>query len=279
MTAIGIIGDVPPWSSRAAALGKQLPIHYAYQLQGASAFVHAQGQHVESPLTPLATLEQLAGKSDALILTVPEAMPGDALVYGELAASALSFRKPLHIERAFALGHNAIRQLYEQARHCGTPLHMSSPLRYAPAYMEADRMGIETIVSLGPGKQLSCTLAQIEPILLMMGTEARRIMAYGTPAYPAWLIEFTGARQATIYLCGQGAEYQLTVNHRSGRNVMLKPGDGYEAEFFRQLLQFLETGKAVAASEEAITALALHDFSLKAVKKPYQWLELTLDGH
>jgi len=277
MKSIGLIGyfldewhaeHYPEWIEQAT--NGRMKVNYAFGLVDSETGMTNKMWSDKKKIQLLNSIEQLVELSDYLLVLAPDHPEH----HEKLAALPLQSGKPTFVDKTLALERAAAIQMFELADQHGTPLYSSSALRFAREYANADRIGIETITSLGPGKYDNYAIHQIEPIVSLMGTEARRVMFVGTPGYPSLLIEFTGGRQAMINHFGWECPFLLAVNHRSGDSAILKPESDYFAEFIRNFTQFFESGKPTVSREETLAIITLIEYGLKALKKPFQWTEL-----
>lgn len=183
-------------------------------------------------------------------------------------------RKPTYIDKTFAPDRKTALALFELARNHGTPVYSSSALRFAKEYTEADRQGIETICSIGPGKFDNYSIHQIEPIIALMGGVAQRIMWIGTPNSPALLIRFEDGRQATLHQLGWDCPFSLTASYAAGHAKVIKPDSDYFRAFMKSMLAFFETGEPNVAEMETVAIVTIIEYGFKASETPYQWVEL-----
>ncbi len=216
------------------------------------------------------TIEEVIAQSDYLIVLSPD----NPEQHEALAKLPLASGKPTYIDKTFAPGRAAALRLFEQAAQHDTPLYSSSALRYADEYGDVERAGIQVISSLGPGSFENYSIHQIEPIVALMGTDAKRVMFVGTEAAPSLLIEFAGGRQATIQQPGAGCPFMMAVNYESGTCSVVQPASDYFRSFIRDLVTFFETGRASVAPAETIAIMSIIENGLIAAKQPYRWIDL-----
>ncbi len=157
------------------------------------------------------TVEEVVAESDYLIVLSPD-NPEHHEALAQLPLASGSRRTST---RPLPGSGDGVAPVRARGRY-GTPMYSSSALRFATEYREAKRSGIETICSWGPGMFENYSIHQIEPIVSLMGTEAKRIMFIGTGIAPALLIEFKDGRQATMHHLGGDCPFTTAVAYDSG---------------------------------------------------------------
>ena len=70
----------------------------------------------------------------------------------------------------------------------------TSALRFSTELRDVPREGIRTIQSRGGGVYQIYAIHQLEMIVVLMGTAAKRVMAIGTEESPQLIVEFEGGR-------------------------------------------------------------------------------------
>lgn len=262
----------PAWIRDAA--GGAMEVAFAYGMKDAGHGLSNKEWCAKNGVTPCGTIEEVVARSDYLIVLSPD----NPEQHEALAELPLASGKPTYIDKTFAPDRAAALRLFERAARHRTPLYSSSALRYAAEYAEVEREGIQVISSWGPGLLENYSIHQIEPIVALMGTEAKRVMYTGTAAAPALLIEFSGGRQATIQQPGPGCPFTMAVNYASGACRVVHPASDFFQSFIRDLARFFETGEAAVPPAETIAVISIIENGLIAAKQPYQWIELPESG-
>ncbi|WP_339323527.1 hypothetical protein [Paenibacillus sp. FSL W8-0194] len=262
----------PAWIRDAA--GGAMEVAFAYGMKDAEHGLSNKEWCAKNGVTPCGTIEEVVARSDYLIVLSPD----NPEQHEALAELPLASGKPTYIDKTFAPDRAAALRLFERAARHRTPLYSSSALRYAAEYAEVEREGIQVISSWGPGLLENYSIHQIEPIVALMGTEAKRVMFTGTEAAPALLVEFSGGRQATIQQPGPGCPFMMAVNYASGACRVVQPASDFFQSFIRDLARFFETGEAAVPPAETIAVISIIENGLIATKQPYQWIELPENG-
>jgi hypothetical protein len=258
----------PEWIEQAS--GGSMKVVYAYgKIDSPSGTPNAEWCSARG-IELLGSIEEVVEKSDYLIVLSPD----HPEFHEELSQLPLRSRKPTYVDKTFAPDRKTALALFDLARQHGTPMYSSSALRYAAEYVEADREGIETIASIGPGKFENYSIHQIEPIISLMGSSPKRLMSIGTANSPGLLIEFADGRQAEIRHFGWECPFSMAVNYSSGHAKLMKVETDYFASFTRNMITFFETGKPMVDETETVAIITIIEYGLKALQKPFEWLEI-----
>ncbi len=258
----------PGWIEEAS--GGKMKVSYAYgKIDSPNGLSNAEWCDRKG-IQLLGSIEEVVDASDYLIVLAPD----HPEFHEELSQLPLQSGKPTYIDKTFAPDRKTALVLFDLAHQYGTPMYSCSALRFASEYVEADRQGIETIASIGPGKFENYSIHQIEPIISMMGSSPKRVMSIGTANSPALLVEFANGRQAEIRHFGWDCPFSMAVNYSSGHSKMIKVDSDFFASFTKNLILFFETGKPIVEPNETIAIITIIEFGLKAAETPYQWVEL-----
>ncbi|WP_123040330.1 hypothetical protein [Cohnella candidum] len=218
----------------------------------------------------LGSIEAVVAKSDYLIVLSPD----HPEFHAELSDLPLKSGKPTYVDKTFAPDRETAVALFELARAHSTPMYSSSAMRFAAEYENAEREGIVSIASWGPGSFENYSIHQIEPIVSLMGSRPQRIMSIGTDANPAMLIGFDGGKQATLHHFGWDCPFRMAVGYETGKTLAIVPESDYFSMFIRRLIEFFETGKPKVEERQTVDIIALIEYGRKAAAAPYEWVEL-----
>lgn len=218
----------------------------------------------------LGSIEAVVAQSDYLIVLSPD----HPEFHAELCDLPLKSGKPTYVDKTFAPDRETAVALFDLARRHGTPMYSSSAMRFAAEYENADREGIVSIASWGPGSFENYSIHQIEPIVSLMGSRPRRIMSIGTAANPAMLIGFEGGKQATLHHFGWDCPFRTAVGYETGKTLTIAPESDFFSVFIRRLIEFFETGTPMVDERQTVDIISLIEFGRKAAAAPYEWVEL-----
>jgi hypothetical protein len=258
----------PDWIDQAA--GGRMKVAYAYGKIDSPNGVSNAEWCGKRGIELLSSIEEVVEKSDYLIVLSPD----NPEFHEELSELPLQSGKPTYIDKTFAPDRAAALRLFAKSEEHGTPMYSSSALRFATEYVEADRNGIDTISSIGPGRYDNYSIHQIEPIVSLMGSRAERVMFTGTKQSPALIIGFEDGRQASIRHFGGDCPFSMAVGYGPDRSIMLKPESDFFALFIQNMIAFFETGRPAVAPAETLAIITIIEYGFKAAEKPFEWVEL-----
>jgi hypothetical protein len=258
----------PEWIE--AASGGRVKVAYAYGKIDSPSGMSNSEWCGKKGIELLGSIEEVVERSDYLIVLSPDHPEW----HEELSQLPLRSGKPTYIDKTFAPDRKTALALFELSHKYGTPMYSSSALRFAAEYAGADRQGIETIASVGPGKFENYSIHQIEPVISLMGSGAARVMSIGTANSPALLIEFEGGRQAEIRHFGWECPFSMMINDKAGQTKIVKVESDFFASFVQSLMQFFETGVPAVDEAETVAIITIIEYGIKAAATPFQWVEL-----
>jgi len=258
----------PEWIAKAS--DGRMRVAYATALKDADNGLSNRAWCDKNEVQWLDSIEAVVEKSDCLVVLSPD----HPEQHERLAELPLMSGKPVYVDKTFAPDRATAIRMFERAERHGTPMYSTSALRYAEEYVQSAKDGIAVIHSVGPGKYDNYSIHQIEPIVSLMGPDARRVMAIGNEASPALLYEFSDGRQASIRHFGWECPFTLTVQYDSGHAAVLTPKSDFFAPFIRDLVRFFETGQPTVDPRETIAVITMIEYGLRALQNPYQWVDL-----
>ena len=262
----------PEWIRNATNGAMQ--VAYAYGLKDSDTGLSNAEWCEKNGVTLLDSIEAVVEQSDYLVVLSPDYPE----FHEQLAQIPLQSGKPTYIDKTFAPDRSTAERLFERAAQYGTPLYSSSALRFATEYVEADREGIHTICSIGPGRFENYSIHQIEPIVSLMGSNVTQVMSVGSSETPALIIRFGDGRQAIIHQFDGDVPFSMTMQYSSNRCKQLKFESNFFQSFIHDLVHFFETGKPTVHSAETIAVISIIQYGLEAMKKPYQWVSVPSVG-
>ncbi|QJD86046.1 hypothetical protein [Cohnella herbarum] len=263
--------NLPGWIAEATNDGMQ--VKFAYGLidspHGLSNAEWCRKHGIEL----LDSIEEVVERSDYLAVLSPD----HPEFHERLAALPLQSAKPTFVDKTFAPDRAAAIRLFDAASRSGTPLFSSSALRFASEYTdELNRSGgrrIDTLCSQGPGQFGNYAIHQIEPIVSIMGADARRVQFIGTERTPALVIEYSDGRRATMHHL-EGSPFRLTYQYEEGVALQATAEADFFAPFVRSLVRFFQTGQSPVDPAETIAVITIIEYARKAAASPGMWLEL-----
>ena len=219
----------------------------------------------------VSTIEEVIEQSDYLMVL----SPSHPEPHEELSRLALSSGKPVYIDKTFAPDLSAAKRMFDLAEANNTPCCSSSALAFVSEYEVFDKTRIQTISSKGGGGYKVYTIHQFEPVVALMNEKPARIMATGTEAFPAFLIEFEDGRLAKTeqYM---NAPFEIYAGYEDGSHeVALVESDLFK-NFILRVIEFFETGRLVAEKWQTLSVINLLNGATKAKETPFTWVDVRI---
>lgn len=217
----------------------------------------------------LDTMEEVIEKSDCLIVLSPD----NPEMHEELCRLPLQSGKLTYVDKTFAPDKESALRIFANADAHGTKCFSSSALRYASELDEIDTSSIVKIYSEGPGRLEIYVIHQLEPIMRLMKSRAKRLMFTGTPDFPSMIVEFEDGRLAELHLA-KGMKFRITVCDAENRGKEYVVESDYFRLFLQSVLRFFDTGVVPVPHEQTVDVMAVRAAAMAASTKPYQWFDL-----
>lgn len=219
----------------------------------------------------LSTIDKVIEKADCLIVLSPDYPER----HPELCDKPLRSGKRVYVDKTFALSKDAAQKLVDIAEDSGTPFFSSSSLRFADELKDVDRDGICFINSRGPGDFDTYSIHQIEPIVMLMGSDAKRLMQIGSGPHATTVIEFSGGRRAVMTHYGwTGVDFNLNVSYEGGGTKIIPAMSNYFPNFIGELCDFFTTGEIKAQHDETVAIMGIIEAGNRALSTPGIWVEI-----
>lgn len=217
---------------------------------------------------PLASsIEELIEKSDYIIVLSPD----NAEMHLELTELPLKSGKPVFIDKTFALNIDDAVKMFENADRHNTPCYSSSALFFADELKKIKKEGITRINSIGCGEFEIYAVHQLEQIVFLMGTEAKRVMYLGDNLHPSLFIEFEGGKTAQISHFTDQA-FTMTIGYDDRSVNLLKIEKDFWPNCIRTMSEFFETNVPPVCHSQTLAVVGIIDAGIKAKKIPYKWI-------
>ena len=216
------------------------------------------------------SIEELVEKSDAILVLSPD----NPEQHEELCQIPLKSGKPVYVDKTFADTKAAAERIFAIANAHNTPCFSASALPFTEEHQAHVGKEIESIVSIGAGTIQHYSVHQVEPILMLMGTQAKQVMFTGTEAFPAYTIEFADGRRASVSFNHWGTPFGLVANFKDGNAQQYTIQSDFKPPFIKALLNFFENGVIPLNQELTITGVAIIEAAQKGMKAPYTWVQV-----
>lgn len=216
------------------------------------------------------TIGEVVEKSDCIIVLSPD-NPERHL---DLCREPLASGKRVYVDKTFALTKDIAKEIVANGEANNTPFFSTSALRFANELAEVPREGICFINSRGPGRFDTYAIHQIEPIVVLMGSEVKRIMSVGS-GYETMVIEFSNGRRAVMsHYDWKGIDFEMVVNYEDGSIYKVPQMTGYFDNFINKLCTFFKTGETFADHAETVSVMGIIEAGNKALANPGEWVEV-----
>ncbi len=219
-------------------------------------------------ITKCDTIDEVLEKCDGIIVLSPD----NAEMHLQLCQKPLRCGKPVYVDKTFAPDEEIAKQIFAIAEESGTPCYSSSALRYAEEYQGLDTDKIHAISSWGPNGVEIYSIHQIEPIIMLMKTRAKRVMCVPSQKWSTFNVEFVDGRAATLTMFEEGVPFTLGVCMDGGNKVLTSMTDNFKP-FIYAMLQFFRDKKIPVPHEQTLDVMALRGACIKAEKTPYVWVD------
>ncbi len=217
------------------------------------------------------SISEVVEKSDCIVVLSPD-NPERHL---DLCREPLASGKRVYVDKTFALSKDVAKQITAIAEESATPFFSSSALRFSTELQNVEKEGACFINSRGPGNFDTYAIHQLEPIVMLMGSDAKRIMSVGSGKYESMVLEFEGGRRAVMSHYGwTGIDFEMTVNYDDGRTLKIPAMSDYFPNFIKALCDFFKTGRIYAAHDQTIAIMGIIEAGNKALLNPCQWIEI-----
>lgn len=218
------------------------------------------------------TIEEIVEKSDLLIVMSPD----NPERHWDLCQLPLRSGKRTYVDKTFALSKKVAEDIVRLGEENNTPFFSSSALRFADELKDIKKEDIVFVNSRGPGHIDTYAIHQLEPIVILMGSDIKRLMSVGSGECDSIVLEFEGGRRAVMSLYGWngGIDFEFTATYADGKNLKVPQMSNYFPNFIKAMLEFFRTGKEYACHKETIAIMAAIEACNKAIGMPGVWVEV-----
>lgn len=217
------------------------------------------------------TIEEVVEKSDVLIVLSPD----NAEMHEELCELPLKSGKRVYVDKTFAPDKKTAIKIFDIAKQSETPCFSTSALRFASEYKDITSNEITKLYSEGPGNLETYSIHQFEPIMKLMDSVPKRIMALDKEEHPSFVIEFENGKLAQMHHrnCEDYA-FKMTVvkEDNSAENYIVQ--SDYFGLFIDAVIEFFETGVIPVPAYQTIGVIALIEAAKKACQNLFEWINV-----
>ena len=220
-------------------------------------------------ITQCLTIEEVVEKSDALIVLSPD----NCEMHEQLCQLPLRSGKPTYVDKTFAPDYAIAHRILHIAEQNHTPCYSTSALRFAMEYRNIDVDNITAISSWGPMEYETYAIHQLEPLMMLMKTKAKRVMYIPGDNWYTLIIEFADGRKGSICGYKTGSPFMMNVCCKNGNRIVHVESDFFH-EFILELVDFFRTGKEKVNHAETLSIMAVRGAGINAQQHPYEWVSV-----
>ena len=258
--------NYPAWIREQS--GGECVVTYAFAeidspLGGLTSAAWAQKQGVEL----VATIDELVEKSDCIVVLSPD----NSERHYDLSRKALATGKPVYIDKTFADSAAEARRIFAVAKEHGTPCYSSSALRFSAVVNGIDTTAIRSVTSWGGGSPGNYIIHQLEPLAMLMGTDAEKVMYTGADGYHTWCLSYWDGRRAYCNVCAEEPGFTTRIVHKD-RVETVAIDDAFFDAFIASLVEFFRTGKVPVEPGPTVRIMKLRERCLQAMQTPDEWI-------
>ncbi len=217
----------------------------------------------------LGSIEEVVEKSDYLVVLAPN----NPEVHEELTELVLRSGKLTYVDKTFAPSKAAAERMFANAEAHGTPFFSTSALRFSDELAEIDKDSVYTLYSRGGGTYTMYSIHQIEPMVVLLGSDPKRVMFTGDETHPAMIVEFANGKRAHIYQ-GDWPAFELATVDQNNKFQAREVKSDFFMNFIRQVVRFFDTGVVPVPKEQTVAVAAIRAAGFEAMKTPFTWVEL-----
>lgn len=217
------------------------------------------------------SIEQVVDECDCIVVLSPDNVER----HEDLARLPLMSGKPVYVDKPFAPSLEVAKRMVELARNHNTPLMSSSALRFDSTVQNAlSQIGDQPanyMATFGPGTWEIYAIHQIEPIVTIMGTGAKRVMQCGNSNTNVMLIEYHDNPRA-VFNQNPNFPFRFVATYGESGVIVADNMSDFFPRFIEAMLEFFETGEAKAPIEQTLEVTAILEAGTEALKKPGEWV-------
>lgn len=259
--------NYPAWIQ--AASGGELEVTHAWaEIDSPKGGLTTAAWCEKNGIEQVSSEEALIEACDYLVVLSPD----NPERHMDLCRQPLASGKRVYVDKTFATGRAEAELIFENAKRHQTPCFSSSALRFASEYAGVNRETIQSLSSWGPGPLDIYSIHQIEPIVLLMGPDARGVFYTGTREWPSVVVEFADGRRASWSHHGEGCPFAMAIDHVDGSADVFTIESDYFQLFIAEMVDFFQTGTEKVPHDQTIAVMAIREAALRAARTPGIWI-------
>ncbi len=257
------------------AVGDEFVVAYAYAEKDKENGLTTDAWCEKFGVQKCDTVDEVVEKSDVLIVLSPDHPER----HWDLCQKPLRSGKPVYVDKTFALSKQTAQDIADIAHTSGTPFFSSSALRFATELDGFNKENVCFVNSRGPGNFDTYGIHQLEPIVMLLGSGAKRVMSVGSGMFETLVIEFENNRSAVLSHYGWGGiDFNMTVTYADGKTVNIPRMSDTFPNFIKAMCDFFRTGEVKVPNEETVSIMGIIEAGNKAIAEaksnPGAWIQV-----
>lgn len=219
------------------------------------------------------SIEEVIKDNDCLIVLSPD----NPEEHPRLAELALKSAKPVYVDKTFSNTKAEAVAMFNLAAEHRTPIYSTSALRYSSAFQNLPRTELVTVLSRGGGLPYNYVVHQLEPLLMLMGRDIKRVMAWGETEAATFLLEFESGKTAALSQTSS-LSFSMDLNYEDGSIVTVEAKDNYFPVMMTAMLDFFSEAvygivSPPVAEAETIAIMLIREMILEGLQRKGEWIE------
>jgi len=227
----------------------------------------------EQNVRQASSIEQVVEECDCIVVLSPD----NVEMHEELADLPLKSGKPVYIDKPFAPSLAAAKRLFKKAEKHGTPLMSSSALRFGSGLektiQDIGSAAVNYVAVQGGGVFHIYAIHQLEMLVMLMGTGAKKVMQAGGAKSNLLIVDFGDGRRGTINLM-PGHAFRLSASYGEDKCAVINEMPDFFPRFIEAMLKFFDTKTAVIPMRQTLEIAALIEAGTKALETPDKWVKV-----
>ena len=224
----------------------------------------------EQQVTPAASLAQVVEECDCLVVLSPD----NPERHEDLCDRPLRSGKPVYVDKTFAPDLATAKRLFAKAERHGTPMYSTSALRYVEnleqVLQEFASAHVDFVATRGPGEWGNYAVHQLEPLVMLLGVGATRVMSVGNEQARSLVVDYPEGRRGHLL---QTADHPFGFTVQcGGRTRTIDDLGDFFPRFLAAMLAFFENGEVPVLKEQTLETMALLEAGAAARRSPDTWV-------
>ncbi len=222
-------------------------------------------------VTKADSIEQVVEECDCLVVLSPD----NPERHEDLSQLPLASGKPVYVDKPFAPSLEIARRMVDKAKEHNTQLMSSSALRFDSTISNAlKQIGdhpVSFVATRGPGVFEIYAIHQIEPIVALIGTGAKKVMHCGNLDSKLMVIGYGDGRRAVMNMVPDHP-FQFSVQFGENTTIVENSMSDFFPRFIEAMLKFFDTKESVVPIEQTLEIAAIIEAGTSALDLPDEWV-------